>query len=86
MPHHYTLDQMDWPGILEYTGLSAEGVCHVGAHEGQEVELYRRLGFRSIILVEADPDLAAQLEGKYGHSRDVSVLPFAVGADRGCIP
>jgi FkbM family methyltransferase len=77
---------MDWPGILEYTGLSAEGVCHVGAHEGQEVELYRRLGFRSIILVEADPDLAAQLEGKYGHSRDVSVLPFAVGADRGCIP
>lgn len=37
------------------------GVVHVGAHLGQELELYRELGFRRILLVEAHPHLAARL-------------------------
>lgn len=86
MAHHYTLDQMDWPRLLADNNVEARGVCHVGAHEGQEVPLYQQLGFQSIFLVEADPKLAADLESKYGHTNGVTVLPFAVGADSGCLP
>lgn len=86
MAHHYTLDQMNWPRILEYIEVTPRGVCHVGAHEGQEVELYRQLGFSNIILVEADPALAEKLKRQYGHTQDVVIFPFAVGAERGVIP
>ena len=34
------------------------GVCHIGAHKGQEVEIYKEAGFNKIILVEPSPRLA----------------------------
>lgn len=36
-------------------------VVHVGAHTGQEVELYRTLGAQRVIWIEADPDTYARL-------------------------
>jgi len=83
MAHHYTLDQMDWKSIMRDANVTPKGVCHVGAHEGQEVALYQELGFHSIILVEADPNLAADLQAKYNHVNGIAVLPFAAGSDRG---
>lgn len=85
MAHHYTLDQMDWPRLLADNNVEARGVCHVGAHEGQEVPLYRELGFERIYLVEADPSLSAGLDAEYGYSNDVLVLPYAAGSERGCV-
>ncbi|MEO8196367.1 MAG: FkbM family methyltransferase [Thermoanaerobaculia bacterium] len=41
--------------------LEARGVIHVGAHEGQELPVYRAMGFRSILLIEANPDVFARL-------------------------
>lgn len=84
MAHHYTLDQMDWPRLLADNNVIARGVCHVGAHEGQEVPLYQELGFESIYLVEADPDLAADLKAKYGHTNGIRIFPCAAGSERGC--
>jgi FkbM family methyltransferase len=84
MVHHYTLDQMDWKSIMRDADVAPKGVCHVGAHEGQEVPLYQELGFSTIILVEADPQLARELSDKYAYRSDVRVIPFAVGAKRGC--
>jgi FkbM family methyltransferase len=85
MVHHYTLDQMDWPTIMRDANVTPKGVCHVGAHEGQEVPLYQELGFRTIILVEADPNLSAELLKKYQHTNGISVLPFAAGAEPGIL-
>lgn len=84
MAHHYTLDQMDWPRLLADNNIEPRGVCHVGAHEGQEVPLYQELGFESIYLVEADPNLAADLHSKYGHTNGIAILPVAAGFERGC--
>lgn len=83
---HYTLDQMDWRSIMRDADVTPEGICHVGAHEAQEVPLYQELGFQSIYLVEADPILAEDLQSRYGYTNGITVLPFAVGAERGCLP
>lgn len=87
MAHHYTLDQMDWPRLLSDNNVEARGVCHVGAHEGQEVPLYQELGFQSIYLVEADPDLSRDLMNRYQYTNGITVLPTAAGneSQRGCI-
>lgn len=80
-PHHYTLDQSDLGGVLVRQGIEPRGVCHVGAHEGQEAEYYRKLGFDPIVLVEADPALAFNLRQRFGSS--VEIVAAAAGAEAG---
>lgn len=36
-------------------GVEPRGVLHIGAHEGEEIELYQELKFATIDLVEPDP-------------------------------
>jgi FkbM family methyltransferase len=50
------------------------GVIHVGAHNGQEVDLYRQYGFKNILLIEANPQLAHALQTRYGDAQDVRVV------------
>jgi hypothetical protein len=40
-------------------------VIHVGAHDGQEVDAYLACGFRKILLIEANPELAAGLRKRF---------------------
>ena len=37
-------------------------VIHIGAHLGEELETYRNMGMRHVILVEANPDVALAAE------------------------
>jgi FkbM family methyltransferase len=50
--------------------LAGRGVLHVGAHEGQELPHYERLGMQPIVFVEANPAvferLAANVRGRAG--------------------
>jgi FkbM family methyltransferase len=55
------------------------GVVHVGAHQGQEVPTYQRLGFAPIVLVEPIPEYAAQLRRFDG----VTVVEAAVASTPG---
>lgn len=43
-------------------GIPRTGVVHVGAHRGQEVADYRRVGFDRIVLVEPNPALRQLLD------------------------
>ncbi|NJN24998.1 MAG: hypothetical protein HC819_02945 [Cyclobacteriaceae bacterium] len=38
-----------------------ENVLHIGAHKGEELELYNALGVKNVLWVEANPDLAKML-------------------------
>lgn len=49
------------PGLMEQLGIAPDGVIHVGAHKGQEVPVYRRIGFGTIRLAEANPALCERL-------------------------
>ncbi len=61
--------------LMAERGIPARGVVHVGAHHGEEVPIYRRLGFDPIVLVEPHPDLANDLRGMDG----VEVVEAACG-------
>lgn len=41
--------------LLARYGVEPRGVLHVGAHHGEEVPIYRALGFDPIVLVEPQP-------------------------------
>jgi FkbM family methyltransferase len=54
----------------------------VGAHVGNRVLAWRRLGAR-VVAVEPQPHLARLLQRLHGHSNQVTVLPLALGASSG---
>ncbi len=56
--------------------LRLEGVIHVGAHEGQEVDAYLARGCRRVVLVEANPASCRVLRKRFA-DRPVQVLEAA---------
>lgn len=52
------------PGLLDEHHVQAKGVVHVGAHQAQELDTYRRCGFRRMLWVEPNPALAADLRAR----------------------
>jgi len=58
-------------------GIEPRGVLHVGAHEGQELESYERLGFRSIVFVEANRGLFERLRDRLRGRTGVTVIHAA---------
>lgn len=72
-----------YTGEMERHGISLRGVLQVGAHEGQEVETFRKLKLDPIVLVEANPKLASALREKYADSADVTVIEGAASDKEG---
>ncbi|MEM1102728.1 MAG: FkbM family methyltransferase [Pseudomonadota bacterium] len=68
---------------LDNLATSANGVIHIGAHEGVEVEQYRRQRLDPIVLIEANPKHASNLEILYGHESDVRVVGKAISDHTG---
>lgn len=60
--------------LMAEHGIPAKGVVHVGAHLGQEVPLYRSIGFNEIILIEANPHLADRLREIYPREQWLEVF------------
>ena len=58
--------------------LESSTVIHIGAHKGEEVLKYREYGFKSIFLVEANPDLSEELEISFENDPDVQVLNYTI--------
>jgi FkbM family methyltransferase len=53
-------------------------IVHVGAHAGEEVDIYRHYGARRIVLVEANPASCDALNDAFGADSDVEVVHAAV--------
>lgn len=69
---------LDLAALFAQHRLEARGVIHVGAHEGQELPLYRQMGFRSILLVEANPAVFARLAAAAGALPGVELAECAL--------
>lgn len=59
--------------------LLAKGI-HVGAHNGQERDLYESMGFGSMLWVEASPEQFAKLEARLGEAAGRKMQSVAVNA------
>lgn len=57
-------------------------VFDVGAHVGDRIAAFRRLGAR-VVAIEPQPALVRTLTLLYGHRRDVTIEPVAVGRSAG---
>jgi FkbM family methyltransferase len=64
----------DIPSLLRYHGLVAKGAIHVGAHEGEEMEAYRKSGIARMIFIEANPNVYARLRDRHGHEPNVILV------------
>jgi FkbM family methyltransferase len=67
------------PSLLPVLRIEPRGVVQVGAHRGEEVGLFRQMGFDPIVLVEPIPGLAATLR----EIPDVIVIEGACGSETG---
>src|SRR5262245_29006022 len=59
-------------------------VLDVGAHVGDRLAAFRRLGAR-VIAVEPQPALVRTLRLRYGRDRGVAIEPVAVGRNAGTV-
>src|SRR5215831_1198792 len=59
-------------------------VFDVGAHVGDRVGSFRRLGAR-VVAVEPQPPLVTTLKLLYGRDRNVTIEPAAIGRERGSV-
>jgi FkbM family methyltransferase len=57
---------LDYAKIFARFGISPQGVLHIGGFVGSEDKVYRRIGFRHRLFVEAQPDTFAQLRTNLG--------------------
>ncbi len=58
--------------------ISARGVIHVGAHEGQELEQYLKMGAEQVVLIEANPRIFEKLQSVVKKFPNVIPLNYAV--------
>ncbi len=62
-----------------------DGVVHVGAHLGEEVEAYREAGFQRIVLIEANPDCCRKMTESFRMTPQVSVHNYAISDSNGTV-
>jgi FkbM family methyltransferase len=69
---------LDIPQLFAAGGIIPRGVIHVGAHLGEERELYRKMGFQKVLFVEANPALADRLKTNMAGDPTVQVVHCAI--------
>jgi FkbM family methyltransferase len=74
---------LDLPALFKRFALEARGVIHIGGHEGQELELYQRMGFRRILFVEANPAVFGRLSARVANKPGVAAVLCAASDKNG---
>ncbi|MDH3465665.1 MAG: FkbM family methyltransferase [Gammaproteobacteria bacterium] len=69
--------------IAVETGSKLDGVLHVGAGRGRELDHYLRREADRVLLVEANPKLTAQLRARAKNAPQIEVFDAAVAANGG---
>ncbi len=61
------------------------GVIHIGAHEGQELEMYQSMGIQRMLLIEANPSVFEKLKAKKINASSVMAVNCAIADYNGTI-
>ncbi len=70
---------LDIPALFDQYHIQPRGVIHIGAHDGDEVEMYVAMGFKRILLIEAHPAIYTRLIARYGNRPGVIAVNSAIG-------
>lgn len=69
---------LDLTASLAREAITPRGVIHIGAHEGRELAVYRKMGAKPILFVEANPVVAEKLRQRMAGEPDVIVAEYAI--------
>lgn len=69
--------------IFPAYSIQPRGVVHLGAHQAQELALYKELGFQRILFIEANPILANAIRERTINDPSVTVASCAVSDSNG---
>jgi FkbM family methyltransferase len=58
--------------------ISAKGIIHIGAHEGQELAQYLNIASEKVLLIEANPQIFLKLESLVADIPNVTALNYAI--------
>jgi len=72
---------LDLKELINKYDLKINGVFHVGAHHGQEINAYKELGIKNIAMVEPQPGCQKILEERFSNDDEVVLFKCAVGSD-----
>jgi FkbM family methyltransferase len=76
---------LDLAGLCGRHGIKVVGLIHLGAHEGQELAGYRKIGDFPVVFVEAHPDIYKRLEARIGSEPEVLAIHAAVSDREGAV-
>ncbi|MEG4582628.1 FkbM family methyltransferase [Microcoleus sp. MON1_C5] len=80
-----TKEMLDLQALCVQHSIIPRGVIHVGAHEGQEIELYQSMGFQKILLIEANPSVFKTLQKKIDGFPNVQAVNCAISNENGTV-
>lgn len=64
--------------IMSEMKIPARGIVNVGVHEGQEIAGFKKLGFESMVLIEANNELIPVINEKIFEDENCLVLNYAI--------
>lgn len=65
--------------------ITAGGVIHLGAHLGEEIPIYQERGLGPLIMIEANPQIFAQLQARWGGTPGVHLFNYAIAETAGTL-
>ncbi len=71
--------------LFQQHSIKPRGVIHIGAHEGQEVDLYQSLGAEKMLLVEANPVVFQRLQSKIAGLENIIAVNCAISDRNGTL-
>lgn len=69
---------LDIPALCRRHGITPRGVIHVGAHDGNEIAVYRTMNVGKVLFIEANPEVFRRLERKFEAAPDVILASCAI--------
>lgn len=80
-----TLRELDLGVLCWEAGIKPRGIIHVGAHEGQELEAYQKMGIQSVLFIEANPTVHDRLSRRLDGVPGVRVIHRAITDREGTV-
>lgn len=76
---------MDLGSLCQEHHVVPRGVIHIGAHEGNELKTYNKLGIQHVLLIEANPMVYEKLCANIGTHPHVKTVNCAISDQNGIV-
>ncbi len=69
---------LDLPQLCIQHSINPKGVIHIGAHEGQELNYYQKMGVKNVLFIEANPVVCERLKTRVASYPNVKTVNCAI--------